>query len=178
MPYQPAEDSFLLTRILKERVPALLEENPNLRFLEIGSGSGIHLETVSNAGIKKENIFSVDIDPRAVSHCVSLGFNCRRSNLFENVEGKFNIIIFNPPYLPEDSKEHEDSKLQTTGGVKGSEITNRFLADAKKYLKENGTIFLITSSLTKNIEWLDWKKQEVGCEKLFMEKLCVWEISF
>ena len=43
--YQPAEDSYLMSRILKEKLPEILKENPDLRFLEIGTGSGIHLET-------------------------------------------------------------------------------------------------------------------------------------
>ena len=91
--YQPAEDSYLMSRILKEQLPQLLEKNPNLKFLEIGAGSGIHLETAYNSGIKKENIFSSDIDKASVSHCNSLGFNCVHSDLFENIKGKYNIII-------------------------------------------------------------------------------------
>ena len=43
--YPPAEDSYLMSRILKEQLPVLLEINPDLTFLEIGTGSGIHLET-------------------------------------------------------------------------------------------------------------------------------------
>ena len=56
--YQPAEDSYLMSRILKEQLPELLNKNLNLRFLEIGVGSGIHLQTASRLGVKKENIFS------------------------------------------------------------------------------------------------------------------------
>jgi hypothetical protein len=67
--YQPAEDSYLMSRILKEQIPNLLEANPNLKFLEIGAGSGIHLETVYNLGIGKDNIFSSDINKNSVSHC-------------------------------------------------------------------------------------------------------------
>ncbi|MEK6827597.1 MAG: hypothetical protein AABX99_03895, partial [Nanoarchaeota archaeon] len=69
MIYQPAEDSYLMSRILKEQIPNLLKENPDLSFLEIGAGSGIHLETAKSLGIKKENIFSSDIDKKSVSHC-------------------------------------------------------------------------------------------------------------
>ena len=176
MIYQPAEDSFLLTEILKQQLPTLLEQNPNLKFLEIGAGSGIHLQTASQIGIKKQNIFSCDINQKAVDHCNSLGFNCVQSDLFKNIQGKYNIIIFNPPYLPEDVREPCDSKISTTGGKKGCEIINRFLKQAKNFLAENSKIFLITSSLTKDINWLDYKKKQIGCEKLFYEELCVWEV--
>lgn len=177
--YQPSEDSYLMSGILKEQIPALLEENPNLIFLEIGAGSGIHLETAFNCGIKKENIFSSDINKDSVNHCNSLGFNCIHSDLFGNIKGKYDIIIFNPPYLPEDSREPEDSRLSTTGGKKGNEIILRFLKEAKNYLKKGGTIFLITSSLAEDVGFikLGYEASEVGCEKLFFERLCVWELK-
>lgn len=177
--YQPAEDSYLMSRILKEQLPLMLKSNPNLNFLEIGAGSGIHLETAKSIGIEKENIFSSDIDKKSVSHCNLLGFNCIHSDLFENIQGKYDIIIFNPPYLPEDSKEPKNSRLATTGGKKGNEIIIKFLEQAKNYLKPNGKIFLITSSLAKDINFkkLDYDSQEIGCENLFFEKLCIWELK-
>ncbi len=177
--YAPAEDSYLMSRILKEQLPALISENPELKFLEIGVGSGIHLQTVSNLGLKKENIFSSDINMNSVNHCNLLGFNCIYSDLFENIKGKFDLIIFNPPYLPLDSNEPKDSSLATTGGVKGNEIILRFLKDAKNYLKENGRIFLITSTLSEEINFtnLGYNSEEIGCEKLFFERLCIWELT-
>ena len=177
--YEPAEDSYLMSRILKEQVPDLIEKNPNLKFLEIGAGSGIHLETAKSLGIKNENIFSSDIDKKSVSHCNLLGFNCIHSDLFENIQGKYNILIFNPPYLPDDAREPKSSKLATTGGKKGNEIILKFLEQAKDYLKIGGKIFLITSSLAEDVhfEKLGYKAKEIGCENLFFERLCIWELN-
>ncbi|OGJ13254.1 hypothetical protein A3K82_01695 [Candidatus Pacearchaeota archaeon RBG_19FT_COMBO_34_9] len=179
MIYQPAEDSFLMSQILKEKLPELLNKNPDLKFLEIGAGSGIHLETAKNLGIKKENIFSSDIDKKSVSHCNLLGFNCIHSDLFEKIsKQRFDLIIFNPPYLPEDAREPKDSRTATTGGKKGNEIILRFLEQAKDYLGKKGRIFLITSSLAENVNFasLGYNAREIGCEKLFFERLCVWEL--
>jgi release factor glutamine methyltransferase len=120
MIYQPEKDSYLLQKVLKENIL-----NKKISVLEIGIGSGIQLETLKELGIK--NIQGVDINPEAVEHCKNLGFNCFESNLFENVKGKFDLILFNPPYLPEDKREDEESRLATTGGKKGSEIINKFL---------------------------------------------------
>ncbi len=177
--YAPAEDSLLMSRILKEKVPELIKENSNLKFLEIGAGSGIHLETAKNLGIRNENIFSSDIDERAVSHCSLLGFNCVHSDLFEKIEGTYDIIIFNPPYLPEDSREPKDSRTATTGGKKGNEIILKFLEQAKNFLEKNGKIFLITSSLSPEVNFrkLGYDAREIGCEKLFFERLCIWELE-
>jgi len=174
--YEPAEDSYLMSNILKREIPKLLEKNPNLKALEVGAGSGIQLEVLFSLGTKKANIFSSDIDKNAIAYCNLLGFHCINSDLFENIDGKYNVIIFNPPYLPEDLKEPRESKTATTGGKNGSEIINRFLKQAKNYLTREGKIFLITSSLTKRINWLDYQKKLLGCEKLFMEELCVWEL--
>jgi len=174
--YSPAEDSFLLLSILKEEIPKIILKNKNFKVLEIGSGSGVQLNALSEIGIKNKNIFACDINPNAVRHCKKLGFNCVQSNLFEKISGKFNLIIFNPPYLPEDSAEPKESALATTGGKKGGEIINLFLQQAKKHLTKDGKIFLLTSSLTKRINWEGYNKKIIGKQKLFFEELQVWEV--
>lgn len=174
--YIPAEDSFLMSNSLKKYLPKLIKKNHKLKCLEMGVGSGINLGTLNKLGIKESNILGVDINKKAVEHCRNLGFNCIYSDLFENVEGKYNLIVFNSPYLPWDKKEPKDSQLATTGGEQGSEIINNFLKQAGKYLNKNGKIFLLTSSLTKGIKWRGFKKKLLGTEKLFFEKLCILEL--
>jgi len=84
------------------------------------------------------------------------------------------LIIFNPPYLP---KSKFDEELDTTGGEKGSEIINRFLEEAKNHLASTGRILLLTSSLTKGINWQDYKKKLLGKKRIFFEELYVWNLS-
>jgi len=171
--YSPSEDSYLLSSILKKQLPILLEDNPNLIFLEIGTGSGVHLETALSSGVKKENIFSCDIDQKSVNHCNLLGFHCIQSDLFEKIVGKFDLIIFNPPYLPDDKF---DKEKDTSGGKKGSEVINKFLKRAHKYLKNNGRILLVTSSLTKGLDFLNYNKKLLQKKKIFFEELYVYEL--
>jgi len=177
MIYPPSEDSYLLTEILKEKLSVLLEGNPDLTFLEIGAGSGIHLETAHKSGVKKQNISSADVNPVAVGHCNAIGFNCIQSDLFEKVPEKYNIIIFNPPYLP----EHKfDDKPDTSAGKK-QEVIVRFLQQAKDHLEPNGKIFLLLSSFTPmqeiEQELNKYNKKLLGNEKLFYEELFVWELT-
>jgi release factor glutamine methyltransferase len=175
--YEPAEDSYLMVETLKEEIPKLLKKNPELKLLEIGIGSGINLETAKKAGVNANNITGSDINPKAVEHCRKLGFNCVVSDLFENIKGKYDLIIFNPPYLPEDKREPKNSRIVTTGGKKGSEVIIKFLRQAKNHLNEKGKIFVITSSLSANIDFskLGYGTKEIASKKLFFEKLSVWE---
>ena len=174
--YEPAEDSYLLSKAVKENIKKLIGRNENFTFLEMGSGSGIILKSAFDSGIKKENIFSCDINPEAVAECKKLGFNCVKSNLFQKIKGKYNLIVFNPPYLPLDKNEPENSRLGTTGGKIGSELANKFLKQAKKHMSRNGRIFLVVSSLTKGLDFKGYKKKKIGEEKLFFEKLFVYEL--
>ncbi|MCK9596101.1 methyltransferase [Candidatus Pacearchaeota archaeon] len=174
--YLPSDDSFLLSEILKKEILKLADEKTNIKTLEIGCGSGIQLKTLKEAGLKKENIFSCDINSEAVKHCKTLGFSSVKSDLFKNIKEKFDLIVFNPPYLPEDKREPRDSRVATTGGKKGSEIINKFLQQAKKHLTKDGKIILLTSSLTKGIKWNNYKKKLLGKKKLFFEELKVWEL--
>ena len=176
--YHPAEDSFLMKEVLEKEVPSLLKKNSHLKFFEIGSGSGIQVEALMGLNIKSENITLTDINQEAVINLKKKFSKSKviNSNLFQNVEDRFDLIIFNPPYLPEDPKEPEDSKLTTTGGKEGSEIINRFLKEAKNHLTKQGRVFLLTSSLTEGIAWNGWEKRKIGENKLFMEKLFIWEL--
>jgi len=174
--YQPAEDSYLMSNHLEKILPALTRKNPDISFLEIGIGSGIQLETALKAGVKKENIFGTDINEEAIKHCKRLGFNPIKSDLFEDISGKFDIIIFNPPYLPFDKREPESSRTATTGGKKGNKIIKKFLKQSKKHLKKDGKIFLITSSLSEKIDFngLGYKSKKIINKKLFFEMLNLW----
>jgi len=174
--YSPSDDSYFLSSILSKEL-LKIKDKSKLKFLEMGIGSGVQLKNLEKNKIKKTNIVGADINPLAVEHCKSKNFNCIVSDLFKNIKGKFDILIFNPPYLPRDLKEPKDSQIATTGGKKGSEIINKFLKQAEKHLNEKGSIYLLTSSLTKNTNFQNYKKILLGEKKLFYEILYVWKLS-
>ena len=179
MLYEPAEDSFLLAEALKNLLPELLKKNKNLRFLDVGCGSGVILKVALSCGVKEENILGADINPEAIKHCSGLGFHSINSDLFSNIKEKFDVITFNPPYLPDDKLEPKDSKRETTGGRKGNEISLRFLKQAGDYLNPEGRMFLVTSSLAESIgfERHGYCAKIVAREKMFFEELWVWELA-
>ena len=171
--YQPADDSYLLSAILKKL------NLQNKKILDIGSGSGIQTQTLINQEINPQNITLSDINSKVINYLTKQFPKSKviESDLFQNIKEKFDIIIFNPPYLPRNKDEPKSSQLATTGGEKGSEVINEFLKQSKEHLNKNGKIILLTSSLTKDINWQDYKKKLLGKKKLFYEELMVWELS-
>ena len=179
--YEPQEDSYLMSEVLKTELPKLIKQNPKLKFLEVGCGSGINLRTALDIGVKKNNVLGADVNSKAVKHCRGLGLKVIQSNLFNGINGKygkFDVISFNPPYLPFDKREPRDSRIATTGGKKGNELTLRFLKQAKIYLNKKGRIFLVTSSLAEKVDFdkLGYCPKILSEKKLFFEKLFCWEL--
>lgn len=140
MIYEPEEDSYLLEKYVK-----ILAKG---KVLDIGTGSGILAIAAKN---KCKEIMAVDINPEAVALVQKKGIKAIESDLFSEVEGKFDTIIFNPPYLPEDDREDEESKKITTGGKNGNELIERFLKQAKNYLQKEGIILIVFSSLSGDV---------------------------
>jgi len=175
MIYKPREDSYLLQEEIKKRVKGK-------SFLDMGSANGIQSVTALKVGAK--SVLALDIQTDVIPILNKKKIPAIKSNLFSNIKNKrFDIIAFNPPYLPEDNREDNESKITTTGGKKGDEIILRFLKQAENHLNKNGIILLVISSLTPQhridtlLQKLRLKKKKLSEKKLFMEKLEVWEIT-
>ncbi len=175
--YQPAEDSYLLSEVLTNY---LSDKSKQIKILDMGSGSGIQAEVCRSLGFNK--MVCADIDSEAAAYLREKGFKAVKTDLFSeiNPKTKFNLIIFNPPYLP----EHEyDKEKDTTGGKKGFETIIRFLEQAKSYLNKHGVILLLSSSFSKpkviieKAKKLGYKLKELSNKRLFFEELFVYEIK-
>jgi release factor glutamine methyltransferase len=143
--YQPSEDSYLLNRHVERLVEG--------RVLDMGTGSGIQAVT---AALKLEvsHVLAADINPLAIEAAKrrardvgvidKMGFVV--TDLFENVQGVFDWIVFNPPYLP---SEGDLSDSTWDGGLRGAEVIERFLEAARDHLNPGGSILLVYSSETE-----------------------------
>lgn len=173
MIYENADDSWLLQKEVAKIVRGK-------SFLDVGAGNGIQSETALNAGAKE--VLAVEIDDDSLALLKKKRINAVKSNLFDSVKGKFDVIAFNPPYLPLDAREGAESRLATTGGRRGDEIILRFLRDVKSYLNDKGIILLIVSSLTPQerinnlIRKLRFRKKKLSGKRFFMERIEVWKI--
>lgn len=174
--YEPADDSFMLA----EEVEGLKAK----KVLDVGTGSGIQAIVASG---KAREVVACDINPKAVKwagHNAHLNgienMEVILSDLLVNIEGKFDLIIFNPPYLPSNPEDAEDDLSRAwDGGVEGREVIDTFLAQFMDHLAENGTLLLLQSS-RNNLEKTTGTLREMGLwttivaeESFFFEKLYV-----
>ncbi|MFQ5475177.1 MAG: HemK2/MTQ2 family protein methyltransferase [Candidatus Nanoarchaeia archaeon] len=174
MIYEPQEDSYLLLEALKKVV------KPDHLILDMGTGTGLLADAASKI---TDKVVAVDINPESIDLCTKnhrkTGIIFKQSDLFENVNNKFDIIVFNPPYLPLDEDEPEDLRTATTGGKHGHEIIGRFMESASDYLVDDGKILLLFSTLTNKekveeaiksnlFEFKNLSEQKISFENLFV----------
>lgn len=141
--YYPAEDSFLLADVIEDA------DIKGKKVIDVGCGSGF-LSIL--CALRGADVAAVDISEEAVEtsrlNAATNGvkIDAKLSDLFEKINGKYDVIIFNPPYLPKE--EGEEGHATYTGGATGREVIERFILHCREHLNEGGRIFLLASSLT------------------------------
>lgn len=177
--YEPAEDSFLLAD------SALKKVKPGMRILEIGAGSGF-VSAVLLSNLKDIRLVATEINPHAARCAKMNGVEVIRTDLFRgikprNPETLFDLILFNPPYLPTSEEEKVPGWLNYAfdGGITGRETLDRFLGEVKDYLKPRGEILVLISSITgldavkKKMIGLGFAVDVVARKKVSFEELMV-----
>lgn len=180
--YSPGDDSYLLI--------GAIDTNKSINALEIGIGSGI----VSLHLAKKiDFVFGCDLNPyalylskkNAILNSIT-NLYLFSSNLFSSIKNNslFDIIVYNPPYLPVDLPTKELIDLSYNGGIDGGDQIRKFLSDFDSFLSPNGSAYLVQSSLypLKNTtNYLSENNFEFNVKnslKLDFETLYVLEIRF
>lgn len=176
--YAPAEDTFLLADNL------IINEGELV--LEIGTGTGLISLIASK---KASHVLATDINPCAIKCAKSnsemnkiKNIEFLKGDLFQVVPGKkFDLILFNTPYLPSSDDEIIGDKLDAAwdGGEDGRRVIDLFLNEVKDYLNEGGRVQLVQSSLSDNektlerLEKMGFESSITASERFFFEEIVV-----
>lgn len=170
------------TETLVEEVLKNCKNKENLSILDLCTGSGaIGISLVKH--IKNSQVTLTDVSKNALEiarkNAESNGVieQCEfvLSNMFEKIEGKFDIIVSNPPYIQTsviatlDKEVQNEPKLALDGGADGLDFYRVIAENAWKYLKPNGILALEIGYDQKDevIQLLEQTKhyREIVCKK-------------
>lgn len=147
------------TEALVDLVIKNLDSRRKNKILDVGTGSGAIILGIANKlrDLKIEvELFGSDISPEALEvsriNCKRLGFKqikLIKSNLLDKVEGIFDVIVANLPYIPEcrrgalsSSVVDFEPELALFGGKDGLDLINRLKRQALKHLSSEGQLWL------------------------------------
>jgi release factor glutamine methyltransferase len=178
--YEPSEDTTFFLNVLKEKLKNKIYKD----VLEIGVGNlFLSLEVYDHSN----QLYALDIDSKVINYVESIKkkYNLNKlkiykSDLFEKIlYKKFDLILFNPPYVPSESIKF----YSTDGGKDGSEIIYKFINSLYNHLKDKGVCYLLVTSnnnlnnLYKQIIKNHLSYKILKEENLFFEKLIILEIK-
>ena len=170
--YEPREDSFLLADQISVA--------NGMKVLDIGTGTGIQAIVAAKQGA---DVLAVEINPHAIEtgkinanqNGVADKIKFRKGSLFKALKTgeKFDLIIFNPPYLSQKDEEIVSKELDWIDySYFDSKLILTFIKEYKQYLKSGGKALLVNSSLSGiNVEG-----KIIATEKLAFETLSIIEI--
>jgi len=123
------------------------------RMIDVGTGSGVIALTLA-AEFPKAEIVGADISEDALmlagENANRLGLTARvrflRSNLLENVQPDFDVIVGNLPYVSTEDRQNlsrevlHDPEVALFAGARGDELVRQLIAQAPSWLRPGGTL--------------------------------------
>lgn len=144
------------TEILVEEVLNIINKNCNIKnILDLCTGNGaIAVSIKKNMNKKEIRVCASDISKEALE-VAKLNADKQKtkidfinSNLFEEINEKFDLIVSNPPYIKSEvikslTKEVQNEPIiALDGGEDGLDFYKKIVVNAKKFLNKNGIIAL------------------------------------
>jgi release factor glutamine methyltransferase len=139
------------------------KKQKNLAIIDVGTGSGNIIISIAkniNPDSQKVIFFASDTSEKALrvakknnqKHQTNVNFI--KSDLFTNIDGSFDLIVANLPYVPENGSENDEIRFEPQNaifsGKDGTVTIFRFLQEAKKHITKNGQI--LVEADTRNIK--------------------------
>lgn len=149
----PRSDSETLIEAVLKFLP---DQKMSLRILDLGTGTGCLLIALLTEYKNSQGI-GVDISTGALKtaqknaahHGVQDRVHFFKSNWFEQVEGNFDVIVSNPPYIKagdyktlDQNVKDFDPKIALVGGGDGLACYRQIIKTTPQHLKGNGILVL------------------------------------
>lgn len=139
------------TEILARKAIDIINKNNLKSALDIGTGTGILACTIAKYTLSKSTALDVSDNALKIAeeNIKNLDLNEKvktlKSNLFEKVSEKYDLIVSNPPYIPLSEKATIQKEVTFdpdlalyTKDEKGLEFYEKISKNAKNYLNKNG----------------------------------------
>ena len=139
------------TEILARKAIDVINKNNLKSALDIGTGTGILACTIAKYTLSKSTALDVSDNALKIAEeniknlDLSKKVKTLKSNLFEKVSEKYDLIVSNPPYIPLSEKATIQKEVTFdpdlalyTKDEKGLEFYEKISQNAKNYLNQNG----------------------------------------
>ena len=144
----PRPETEQLVELLKSEI-----RNPKPAILDVGTGSGVIALTLAKHFSDAE-VVAIDVSEEALAlaqeNAKRLGARVQfvKGDLLQNVEGKFDLIVANLPYIPTGDRSSlsrevlHDPEMALFAGEKGDELMRALIEAAPNYLVADGLLAL------------------------------------
>ncbi len=177
--YEPSNDTWLLAKLLD---PSSLNDSTVIDTCAGSGALGIYAHIIG----RPRRVILIDLSDDAVENAK---YNVDSLKLYSAIvlqcsitecirSSSADIVISNPPYLPQDGFPLDESII---GGISGCEVLLSIIDDARRVLRDRGLIYVVFSSLSNPEKVFSellakgFKVLRVGKESFFYEELIAVE---
>ena len=158
----PRPETEMLVELALEEIKNLLNKKKQIRIADICTGSGCIGISIANSlqpsAASKIEILLSDISEKAlqiarknknriIKSAKNIYISFVKSDLFENIQGKFDLIVSNPPYIPTSRINSLDQGIKNfeprealDGGREGLEVIYHLVYDSRSHLSKGGVL--------------------------------------
>ena len=182
-----------ISELLEARLQPWLADHPVERILDLCTGSGcIGIAAATVFPEAEVELSDISEDALAVAesnielHEVGDRVMTVRSDVFDQVTGRYDVIVSNPPYVDAEdmadmpAEYHHEPRLGLEAGDDGLSIAHRILADAADHLNPGGLLMVEVGNSWHALDaaypqlpftWLDFENGGDGVFLLTREQL-------